>query len=114
MFKPRDKKGEGQHATLRPGNDGNGGAWDAARLDLHVPRALDGNAAEQEEQDRGGGDDGEECNEHVGVLVEFSVRRGHETEHEETHRDSDEKGPDGVKDLHDCAEKKDTADLLGL
>ena len=103
------------HATLRPGNDAPVRTCCAARVDLHVPRTLDGDACEQDEQECGGADDGEDGDEDVvGVLVEISVRARYQTQNEETDRDSDEKGPDGVEDLDHGSRKADIGNLVRL
>lgn len=67
------------HATLRPGNDTQVRTCYATRFDLHIPRTLNGDACEQDEEECGGADDGEDCDEDVGVLVEISVRARYET-----------------------------------
>ena len=68
-----------EHAPLRLGDDAQVQAWDAMRLDSHVPRTLDRDTCEQDEQKGGRGDEGEECDEDVCVFVEFSVCRRYET-----------------------------------
>lgn len=42
------------------------------------------------------------------------MRRRYETENEETHRDSDEKCPDCVKDLYDGSDEENIPDLVRL
>lgn len=63
-----------QHATLRPGDDAKVRTWYATRFDLQIPRTLDRDASEQDEEKCGGADDGEDGDEDVRVLVELSVR----------------------------------------
>ncbi len=47
------------HAPLRLGDDAQVRTWDATRLDSHVPRTLNRDTCEQDEQKGGSRDDGE-------------------------------------------------------
>lgn len=67
------------HATLRPGNDTQVRACYAMRFDLHIPRTLNRDACEQYQEECGGSDDGEDCDEDVGVPAELSVRARYQT-----------------------------------
>lgn len=60
-------------ASLRLGDDAQVGTWDATRPDVPVPRTLNRDTLEQDEQNGGSADDGEECDEGVCVLEEFTV-----------------------------------------
>lgn len=67
------------HTSLCLSDDTQVRTCDATRLDFPIPRTLNGDACEQDDQKRGGGDDGEECDEDVCVLVDFSVCGRYET-----------------------------------
>ena len=66
-------------ATLRLGNATQVRTCYATRFDLHIPRTLNRDACEQDEEECGCTDDGEDCHEDVGVLVEISVRARYQT-----------------------------------
>lgn len=67
------------HAPLGLGDDIQVRTCDATRLDFPIPRTLNRNTCEQDEQKCGGADNGEKCDEDVRVSVEFSVRGRYET-----------------------------------
>ena len=59
--------------SLRLGDDTQIRTCDATRFDFPIPRTLNRDTCEQDEQEGGGGNDGKKCNEKVCVLIDFTV-----------------------------------------
>ena len=79
-----------------------------------IPRAPNGYASQQDEQNRRDADDGEEGEEDICISVKLAVRGRHEAEDEEADGDADEEGAYRVEDLDDGGQEEDASDLVRL